>query len=393
MKVLAFEITEYQKRLRKVKTSMEEQGIEVLVITDPSNMNYISGYDAMSYYVPQAVIVGTNLEEPVCIVRLQDLYCATETTWMADENVIAYPDKYLWEPKVLHVMDFIADCLKGKGLHNKKIGLELDAYYLNAHWYLTLDKALPDAELKDATALVNWVRGPKSVKELEYMNIAARIVEKTMYNAIEKMEAGVRECHVAAGIYNDLVTGTGVYGGEYASLPPIMPAGERTAGAHFSWTTEGKYKKDQLIYLELSGCYKRYHAPLTRTIFIGDVPEKVKDTAKIVVEGLNVALEAIKPGITCEEVEKAWQTTINKYGLEKESRMGYTVGLSYPPVWTENTAYFKPGEKSVLKPNMTFHMMPGMWLDGYGVAITETLRVTETGCETITRFPRDLFVK
>ena len=393
MKILAFEKVEYQERLRKVKASMEEQGIEVLLITDPSNMNYVAGYDAMSFYVPQGVIVATSLEEPICIVRLQDLYCATETTWMADENVIAYPDKYLWEPKILHVMNFISDFLKSKVLHNKKIGLEFDAYYFNAHWYMTLEKALPDAELKDATALVNWVRGQKSVKELEYMNIAARIVEKTMYHAIEKMEVGVRECHVAAGIYSDLITGTGVYGGEYASLAPIMPAGERTAGAHFSWTTEGKYKKDQLVYMELSGCYKRYHAPLTRTIFIGDAPEKVKDTAKIVVEGLNVALSAIKPGVTCEEVEKAWQATINKYGLEKESRMGYTVGLSYPPVWTENTAYFKPGEKSVLKPNMTFHMMPGMWLDGYGVAITETLRVTESGCETITRFPRELFVK
>jgi ectoine hydrolase len=392
-KMLPFEKTEYQERVRKVKASMEEQGIEVLLIVDPANMNYVSGYDAMSYYVPQGVIVATDLEEPVCIVRMQDLYCATETTWMSVENVIAYPDKYLWEPKVLHVMDFIGDFLKGKGLHNKKTGLEFDAYYFSAHWYKRLESSLPDAAFIDATTLVNWVRGQKSVKELEYMQIAARIAEKTMYNAIERIGVGVRENHVAAEIYSDLIKGTGVYGGEYPSLAPIMPAGERTAGAHFSWTTEGKYQDGQPMYIELSGSYKRYHAPLTRTIFIGEPPQKIKETAKIVVEGLNVALSTIKPGVTCEEVEKAWQTTINKYGLKKESRMGYTVGLSYPPVWTENTAYFKPGEKTVLKPNMTFHMMPGMWLDGYGVAITETLRVTDNGCETLTRFPRELFVK
>lgn len=391
--MLPFEKAEYQERVKKVKTSMEEQGIEVLLITDPANMNYVSGYDAMSYYVPQGVVVSTALEEPVCIVRLQDLYCATETTWMKQENVIPYPDKYLWEPKALHVMDFIAGFLKEKGLHNKKMGLEYDAYYFTAHWYKRLEASLPDATFKDATKLVNWVRGQKSVRELEYMQIAARIVEKTMYNAIERINVGVRESHVAAGVYSDLVNGTGVYGGEYPSLSPIMPAGERTAGAHFSWTTEGKYQNEQLVYMELSGSYKRYHAPLTRTIFIGEPPETVKDTAKIVVEGLNVALSTVKPGVTCEEVEQAWQKTINKYGLEKESRMGYTVGLSYPPVWAEDTAYFRPGEKSVLKPNMTFHMMPGMWLDGFGVAITETLRVTETGCETITRFPRQLFVK
>ncbi|MFP5114858.1 M24 family metallopeptidase [Bacillaceae bacterium C204] len=391
--MLPFEKAEYQERVRKVKTSMEEQGIEVLLITDPSNMNYVSGYDAMSYYVPQGVIIATGIEEPVCIVRLQDLYCASETTWMSEENVIAYPDKYLWEPKVLHVMDFIGGFLKEKGLHNKKTGLELDAYYFSAHWYNRLETTLPDATFVDATALVNWVRGQKSIRELEYMQIAARIVEKTMYNAIERIGVGVRECHVAAEVYSDLVEGTGVYGGEYPSLAPVMPAGERTAGAHFSWTTEGKYQDSQLVYMELSGSYKRYHAPLTRTIFIGEPPERVKETAKIVIEGLNVALSAVKPGVTCEEVEKAWQTTINKYGLEKESRMGYTVGLGYPPVWMENSAFFKPGDTTVLKPNMTFHMMPGMWLDGYGVAITETIRVTENGCETITRFPRELFVK
>ncbi len=391
--MMPFDKSEYQDRVRKVKASMEEQGIEVMLITDPANMNYVSGYDAMSYYVPQCVIVGTDLDEPVCIVRLQDLYCASQTTWMSEENVIAYPDKYLWEPKVLHVMDFIGDFLKEKGLHRKKIGVELDAYYFTAHWHKSLERSLPDAILSDATALVNWVRGQKSVRELEYMQIAARIVEKTMYNAIERIGAGVRESHVAAEVYRDLVEGTGPYGGEYPSLAPIMPAGERTAGAHFSWTTEGTYEDGQLLYMELSGSYKRYHAPLTRTIFIGEPPEKVKETAKIVIEGLNVALSSIKPGVTCEEVEKAWQSTINKYGLEKESRMGYTVGLSYPPVWMENTAYFKPGEKVELKPNMTFHMMPGMWLDGYGVAMTETLRVTENGCETLTRFPRKLFVK
>jgi|SRR5690625_4652652 len=131
--MLAFDIAEYKERVRKVKIKMEEQGIEVLLITDPSNMNYISGYDALSYYVPQGVIVSSDLDEPICIIRLQDLYCATETTWMQKKNIVAYPDKYLWEPKTLHVMDFISDLMKEKGLDHKKLGLEYDAYYFNAH--------------------------------------------------------------------------------------------------------------------------------------------------------------------------------------------------------------------------------------------------------------------
>jgi Xaa-Pro dipeptidase len=390
--MLAFEISEYKNRLTSVKRSMQEENVEVLLITDPANMNYISGYDAMSYYVPQCVIVANELEEPVIIVRLQDHYSADQTCWMKKENLIPYPDKYLWEPKVLHVMDFVSDFIKEKKLDTKRIGLEMDAYYFTAHWHVKLQNALPNANFTDATKLVNWVRGPKSTKELEYMNIAARTVEKTMYNAIEKIRPGVRENYVAAGVMHDQIMGPGVFGGDFTSLPPVMPAGDRTAAAHFSWTTEGKYKNNQLVYMELAGCYKRYHAPLTRTIYIGEPPEVVRKTTEVCIEGLNKALDFIKPGVTCEEVERVWQSSINKHGIEKESRMGYTVGLSYPPVWAEDTAYFKPGEKTVLKPNMTFHIMPGVWLEGYGVAITETIRITETGCETITKFPRKLFI-
>ncbi len=391
--MINFEISEYKERVQKVKLSMEEQGIEVLIITDAANMNYVSGYDASSYYVPQCVIVSTDIEEPFCIVRLQDLYCASETTWISKEQIVAYPDKYLWEPQKLHVMDFVCELLIEKGLHQKNIGVENDSYYFNAHFLHRLENKLPETKFIDATALVNWVRGQKSEKELEYMQIAARLVENAMYNAIQNIGIGVRENYVASEVYKDLIKGYGAYGGEAPSLSPIMPAGERTAGAHFSWTTEGKYKENQLVYMEMSGCYKRYHAPLTRTIYIGKAPKKIVETSKVVIEGLNETLSFIKPGVSCEEVEKVWQNTINKYGLEKESRMGYTVGLSYPPVWTENTAYFKPGEKTILKPNMTFHVMPGMWLDGYGVAITETIRVTENSCETITKFPRELIIK
>ncbi|KUO51064.1 MAG: ectoine hydrolase DoeA [Desulfitibacter sp. BRH_c19] len=389
---MLFEKSEYIERVNKVKESMAVREIEVLIITDPANMCYLSGYDALSFYEAQAVVIAPEFEQPVWIGRLQDYYCAVETTWVDTDNIIAYPDKFLWDTTKRHVMGFIADYLKEHGLDKKVIGVEMDAYYFTAFWYQWLQKSLPNAIFKDATKLVNWIRGIKSEKELEYMSRAARLVEKAMKNAIDKIDVGIRECDVAAGIYSDIISGNAEFGGDYPSLAPIMPSGKRTSGAHLTWTDK-KYQDNQIVYMEMSGCYRRYHAPLTRTIYVGKAPQKVHDTAAIVVEGLNTALELAKPGVTCEEIERVWQKTINKYGLEKESRMGYAVGLSYPPVWCEDTAFFKPGEKIELKPNMTFHMMPGMWLDGYGIAITETFRITEKGSETITKFPRKLFVK
>ena len=390
MSVLPFAKCEFQTRVKNIKARMAEQKLEVLIVSDPANLYYVSGYDALSYYVPQVVIVSLDLDEPVAIIRMQDHYCATETCWMANENIIPYPDKYLWEPMNMHVFDFVADFLKGKGLDKKRYGVELDSFFLPAYWYQRLCDQLPSASFVDSGKLVAWVRGPKSPQELEYMAIAARHTEKAMYDAVALMGDGVRECDVAAEICHSLIAGNGVYGGEFPSLPPIIPAGERTAGAHFSWTTEGKYQEGQTCYMEISGVYKRYHAPLSRTVFVGKPHQKIADTASAVVEGLNAAMGAIKPGAVSEDVERVWQTTINKLGYHKESRCGYTVGIGYPPVWCEETIFFKPSEKSVLVPNMTFHLMCGLWLEGYGVAITETLQVTDTGCQSITKFPRRL---
>lgn len=390
--MLTFSVEEYKERLAKVKADMEKKGMDVLILSDASNINYVSGYDGLSYYVPQVVVVALELEKPFCIVRFQDGYAATVTTWMGEENIFRYPDKYLWEPKEVYVYDFVADVIKEKKLDKKRIGVEMDAYYYTHFCHMNLSNALPDATFVNATALVNWIRGPKSPKELEYMQIAARICERTMNNAINTIHSGVRENLVGANIMRDQALGTDYFGGESISLPPIIAAGDRTQAAHFTWQTEAEFQKDQLVYMELAGCYRRYHAPLSRTIYIGTPPDQLRKAAEVVIEGLNVALDTIKEGVTCEEVEAAWQRTINKHGLFKESRMGYAIGLSYAPVWTENSAYCRPGEKAVMKENMTFHMMPGIWLDGFGMAVTETIRVMKNGCETITKFPRKLFL-
>lgn len=390
--MLAFEKSEYQSRIKNVKEKMSSAGIEVFIVTDPANMCYLSGYDAWSFYTPQALIIMEDLDQPVWIGRFQDVKCAVETTWLDSENIVVYPDRYLWEPTVDHVMDFVADFLKEKGAANKSIWVEKDAYYFTAFWLERLVKGLPNAKFNDGTKVINWIRTVKSDKEIEYMKKAARIVEKGMQKAIDVISVGVRECDAAGEIYRALLMGTEDFGGDYPSIVPLMPAGRRSSAPHLTWTDD-KYHQDQLVYLEIAGCYKRYHSPLSRTIYLGNPSEKMKETAEVIMEGLSAAMAAVKPGNHCEDVEKAWKEVITRHGLKKESRMGYSIGLSYPPVWADDTAYMRPGDKTVLQPNMTFHLMPGMWFEDFGIAITEAIRVTETGCETLANFPRKLFVK
>lgn len=388
--MLPFSHQEYQNRLVQTKKKMLEKGIEVLLITNPANMNYLSGYNGWSFYVDQVLAVIIDEEQPIWIGRHMDAGGARATTWLFENNIIPYPDTYIHSDK--HPMEFVADILHQIGQSNRRIGLEMESYYFSAFAYERLKQSLPNATFEDASLLVNYIRLIKSDQEIEYIKRAAKIVERGMGAAVAHIAEGVRECDVVGHIYKELITGTPEFGGDYPSIVPLLPSGENTSTPHLTWT-DRQYQFGEMVIIELAGCHQRYHSPLARTVSIGQPSEEAYNISQIVVEGLNTALEAVKPGVTCEEVEIAWENIIKKYGIEKESRLGYSMGLNYPPDWGEHTASIRRGDLTVLQPNMTFHLIPGLWFDDYGIEISESFRVTETGCEVLANFQRELIVK
>lgn len=388
---MLFTVSEYKNRLKKTKEMMVERNIDVLLVTDPANMNYLTGFDAWSFYVHQLLIVMIDEEEPIWFGRGIDESAARHTTWLKDENIISYHDDYVHSTE-RHPMDLVSEILTTKRLQNKTIAAEYDSYYFTAKNYVELTRQLPNAKFVDGTNLVNWIRIVKSDREVELIKRAAKIATKAMYKGIEKIEAGIRECDVVAEISEQQIRGTEEFGGDYPSIIPLLPSGEKTNACHLTWTDE-RYKDGDPVIIELAGCYNRYHSPLARTVVIGKPTDEMQRLADACVEGIEAALDAVKPGVTCEEVELVWRETIKKRGFEKESRIGYSTGLNYPPDWGEHTASLRPGDKTVLKPNMVFHMIPGIWMDTYGVEISESFLVTENGCEVLADVERKLFIK
>ena len=110
-------------------------------------------------------------------------------------------------------------------------------------------------------------------------------------------------------------------------------------------------------------------------------------------EGFDKTFGFVKPGVRCEEVEQTWRKAIASSGVVKEDRIGYSIGVGYPPDWGEHTVSMRPGDKTILEPNMTFHLLTVIWEEGYGFGVSEGIRVTANGCETLANFPRRLFVK
>lgn len=388
----AFTKEEYAQRVLKTKAKMAEKGIDLLLISQPANMNYLTGYDGWSFYVHQCVLVSQKADEPVWIGRGMDANGAKITTHLDHANILSYADDYV-HSLIKHPMHYVADIIKQKGWDKGTMGLEMDQFYLTHRAAIELERSLPNMKFTDANALVNWVRVIKSETEIEYMRRAGKIASNVMDTARDAIRVGVRECDAAAKIVSAQYAGTAEYSGDYPAIVPLMMSGEAIMTPHLTWS-ERVYQAEEEVLLELSGCYKRYHAPIARTIYLGKkLPPLLAETSKVVLEGLAATLEYIKAGVTAESVEAAWRKAISHSTVVKESRLGYSIGLNYPPDWGEHTISVRPGDKTILEPDMVLHLIPGIWHEAVGFELDASIIITENGYESLYDYPLELFIR
>ncbi len=306
-----------------------------------------------------------------CLVwALQDANGAYRTAYMSAENITYYPDHYVMNPP-LHPMDFLVEAvLAPPRLWDRgRIGVEKDNYYFSATAYESLTTHLPNAQLLDATGLVNWCRAVKSDQELAYMYRAARIVENMHRVAFDMIEPGLPKHHLVAEINRQAVLGHEDHFGDYTAIVPLLPSGSDASAPHLTWD-DRPFKKGEGTFFEIAGAHRRYHCPLSRTIFLGGEPDdKFKRADEALTLGLEAGLEVARPGNTCADIANALNQVLDKAGFSREgARCGYPIGLSYPPDWGgERTMSLRDTDKTVLKEGMTFHFMPGgLWFEDWG---------------------------
>ena len=388
---MLFTKEEYKQRLKKVQNSMQKKGIELLISQDTSNMNYLTGYDAWSFYYAQCVIIHVNADEPICFVRAQDAGGAYIKTYLKNENIVVYEEKYIhtWP---LHPYDRLVELIKEKKWDRLNIGLEMDSHYFTAYCYEKIKQGLPNAKLKDCERLVNWTRVVKSDAEINLMKSAALISEKAMKTAFDSINPGVRQCDAVANIQKTLFSGTPEYGGDYASIATLLPTGKGTSASHLTHTQD-KFVTGEATIIELAGVHKRYHVPMARTVLLGKAEQKKIDAMKATIEALEAGISATKPGNTADDVAQKFWKVLDKYNIKKESRTGYSIGIGYPPDWGEHTLNISKGDKTILHPNITFHMIAVMQFGNWGVEASESVRVTENGNELFCNMPKDIYVK
>lgn len=382
-----FSLSEYEARLARIRVAMAAQGLVALIVSDPSNMAWATGYDGWSFYVHQGVVIGPS-GPPLWWGRGMDAAGARRTVWMGEGAIHGYDDSYVQNPDK-HPMEVLAALIRDQGWAGGRVGVEMDNYYYSAKAHAVLADHL---DLADATGLVNWQRLVKSPAEIARMRRAAGIVEAMHKRILEVAEPGLPKNRLVAEILHAGATGAGGHWGDYPAIVPMAPSGLDATAPHLTWD-DRPMQRGEAHFFEIAGVYRRYHCPQSRTLFFGEPPATYRRAETAVQEATEAALARARPGNTCEDMAIAFYDTLGRHGFRKDSRTGYSIGLSYPPDWGERTLSLRRGDLTPLQPGMTLHFMPALWLDDGGIEITEPILITETGVEKLSTLPGALFIR
>lgn len=379
---LVFSMAEYGRRLASLRRAMARRELEAMIVTIPENLCYLTGYQTPGYYWFQALVVPLEAEPFFVTRRLEDSNVQVRT-WVSQS--FPYDD---FENPPLE----LAKRIEEQDLGKARIGYERHSYFFRASEQDTCMKALPDAEFVDAYGIIEQLRLVKSAEEIEVMRRAARTTEAGMQAGIDAISAGVTENDVAAEIQWTMTKA----GSEYPAIAPFVASGWRGSIGHATW--EGRrIEPNEAVFLEVGGCVAHYHTAMMRTVFVGDAPEVVRRAEAVVRDAMDATMAAIKPGVPAQEVDRIARKVIREGAPDsaQASRTGYSIGLAFAPDWGEgHILSLLEGQEQPLEENMTFHLIPWVQVPGMaGVGLSETVRVTATGCESLFDFPRQVFIR
>ncbi len=378
-KQLAFPVEEYRERLAKVQHVLHARNLDGLLVHTPENICYLAGYQTSGYFAYQVLFVPRE-GDPLLLMRQLEQTNADEYSWLEADRQAIYLD--IEDP-----VEVTYRILEKEGGTDKRLGVEKNSWFFTIKQFEQLSALLPKSRLVDCSDVVDEIRLIKSPREISYMRKAAGIVGIGMKAAMDTLAVGKTENDVAVAIHEAEIRN----GCEYTGMPHFVSSGYRIRLGHANWSDK-RLERGDIIHLELSGCVKRYSAAMMRTAVMGSASPDLERTVALLIASQDAAIRLMRPGIEARGVDAACREPVMKAGLRKPyyQRIGYSLGIGFPPRWGEwTTRDFKAGDTWMLQPGMVFHMI----LSANGICFSETVLITDTGHETLTRFDRKLFVR
>ena len=394
----AFEEEEYRARLDAVRAQMTARDLDLCLVSTPENIFYLSGLDHWGYFVPHVLIVPQDGEMVLVTRQMEQVTVANQVRHAAfqgyedhetaaDVVVRLLGDRALARARVDAAAEAVVDVIGTQPQRHRRIGIEKWSAGLPHGLAETLGAALEDIEWLDVSGLIDALRRVKSPREQACMRAAARISDAGMAAAIDAVRDGAPERDIAAECHRAII----LAGGTFPGFGPFIRSTARLGEEHTSWG-DGICRAGDVVFLELSGCYRRYHAPLGRLVFVGRAPPESVRMAQVCIAAFDAAVAALAPGIPARDVYRAWQDVVDAAGLSHYRRhhCGYLVGIGFPPSWTGGNSVTGLRHDSDLEigTGMSFHMLS--WLMGTGRGdyfVSNTVLLGPDGPAVLTRTP------
>ena len=373
---LGFPAGDFLAHIRFVQANLARRSLQGALIFDPENMYWLTGFQTIGYFTFQGMYIPAE-GLPTVITRVVNRDMAMALPTIGD--VVAVKDT---EDHCTQLIGFL------KGLGSAKIGLDTLSRHLNVSDYRRLIDA--GIQFDDWDGVIQSQRIIKTPAQIEKMRHAARALESGMDSAIKTIAPGRTDNDLAAALYHGSIAAGSVYIGH----PPMVVNGPRSELCFALWKRK-TIKHGDVVLLEGGACVDRYHVMMARSAVVGKPSDEHKATADALIGILETAIEVIKPGETAGEIDRRCRESIKKLDLDKfyKSRLAYGIGIAFPPNWAEGHIYsIRPDDPLIIEENMTFHVIPTMFREGFGMAISDSVRVTSTGCEVLTQYPRDLVI-
>ena len=376
---LPFSPGEYQRRLEGLHTRMSARDIDTLLVVVPENVCYLTGYESIGYSSFQTLVVPRE-GEPLLFIREMELTVAETTTWLSEFEVFG---------DTVDPVERLDEILKEREWAGGGVALESSGGFISSASMARLQARL--GKPVDGSSLVEPGRRIKSSEEIELIREACRITDAGVEAACQAIRPGVSENLVAAAAYSAMMEG----GSDFFAGDPIITSGWRSGVAHYTFGNRTMEPGDTVL-LELGACKRRYFGPLMRAAAIRPIAPEVERMAAKTIEALKAAIAAIRPGVTSGAVDAACRELLEDAGYEPyfRKRTGYSVGVAFAPDWGEgHIVSLRRDDPTVLEAGMVFHIPPALRVPRqYGLGFSETVLVTEKGCEVLTQFPLELHV-
>ncbi|MEO9902154.1 Xaa-Pro peptidase family protein [Nisaea sp.] len=383
---LAFSEAEYRVRISRAREQLVARGMDALLCFAQESHYYLTGYDGGGYVFFQCLVLTAEEKPLTLLCRRPDVSQARDTS-LIDEIRI-------WlNAEDTDPANQLRGILSDLGFAGGRVGIELDTYGLTGKNHAAIQAAMDGfCTLVDGSDIVSSLRLVKSETELDYIRKAAALADDAYDSALDTARAGVVDAEVTAAIMTTTLRG----GGDVSPAGPLVNSGSR---AIYGRGVGGPRPLDaqDLLILEYAGTFRRYNCCIERSISIGGPTEAQRKLHGLVRETLEEMQTAFRPGDTLGTVDDIHRRRLDAAGHAEHrfAACGYSLGATYRPSWMDVPPMIYSGNPLVLEPGMVFfpHVMVGDPETRLAMGLGNTVLVTETGCEVMSRHSLDLPVR